>query len=223
MATFLDLCKDLRRESGLSGTGPASVVGQSGMDGKVVEWINDSWYELQSSRNDWRWMWRNNGLVTTTIGQRTYDLPLLGFDFEHLIKESLSIQVTGNANTIIELTLLSWAEFRDLTAFRPVTSGQPSYCAIAPDDSLYLETSPDQQYDIAFEWYEKASYMANNGDAPAMPLPYHRILVEMGLMKYAVHDGAIEVHQVAEKEYRKWLRRLERSQLPDIVGPDSLA
>jgi hypothetical protein len=223
MTTFLELAKTLRQEAGLSGTGPASVVGQSGMDKKVVDWTNDAWYDIQSARNDWAWMWRNNGLVNTTVGQQTYDLPGLGFDAERVIAESVSIQRTGEPNSIISLDMIPYSSFRDMTAFLPVTSSQPIYCAIAPNDHLWLNTLPDRDYTIKFEWYAKPSFMTGNNDIPALPLPYHRMIVELALMKYASHDGAMEVYQVAEKEYRKWMRRLERSQLPDVETTGALA
>lgn len=223
MATFLELAKSLRQEAGLSGTGPAAVTNQSGMDKKVVEWINDSWYDIQSARNDWAWMWRNTGQVVTVVGQQSYNLPLLGFDTEHVISESVSIQRTGEPNSIISLEMIPYATFRDMTAFLPPSSSQPLYCAVAPNDYLWLNTLPDREYTIKFEWYAKPSYLVNSTDIPAMPLPYHRMIVELGLMKYGMHDGAVEVYQAAEREYRKWMRRLERSQLPVAETAGALA
>lgn len=223
MATFLELAGSLHQEAGLSGSGPASVTGQSGMNKKVVDWINAAWYEIQSARAGWKWMWRNTGSVTTTVGVNEYDLAALGFDTDNLVGDSISIQVTGSPNTIIKLDHISYESFREQTAFYPMVSGQPIYSSLTPGDTLVLNTYPDRQYDIKFEWYVRPSFMSDNGDVPGMPLMFHPMIVELALAKYALHDGAPDVYQVAEKEYAMWMRRLERSQLPTVETIGTLA
>ena len=39
---FLDLCQRLVRETGIADDGPATVTGQIGDFGRVVDWINDA-------------------------------------------------------------------------------------------------------------------------------------------------------------------------------------
>ena len=49
MATFLQLCQKLARESGSVSGGamqPTSVLNQSGRLAKVVAWLSDGWVEL---------------------------------------------------------------------------------------------------------------------------------------------------------------------------------
>ena len=48
--TYLELCQTLRREAGVSGVGPASVVDQSGEYLRLVEWIKAAWTEIQLLR-----------------------------------------------------------------------------------------------------------------------------------------------------------------------------
>ena len=219
---FLDLCRELRQESGLSGDGPSAVTGQSGMSKKIVDWINSSVYDLESYRDNWAWMWRT-GSITTTVGQQSYDLPSLGFDANKIVAESLSIERTGEPNTITQFELVSWDIYREKTAFRTANPGQPVFCALAPNDYLYVDTLPDRSYTIKFAWYRKPAYLSTNTDIPTIPVQFHRILVEMGLMKYAAHDGATETYQASNKEYMKWLRRMEASQLPVVEVVSTLA
>ncbi len=53
---YLSLCQRLRKEAGVSGDGPATVVGQTSMYDKLVGWIDTAWQEMQTSRPDWLFM-----------------------------------------------------------------------------------------------------------------------------------------------------------------------
>ena len=57
--TFLELCKRLRAEAGLSGSGPSTVINQTGHYGNVVRWVQQAYslilklYPLDLSVGAW--------------------------------------------------------------------------------------------------------------------------------------------------------------------------
>ena len=71
---FLDLCQRLVQETGIADEGPATVTGQTGDMGRIVNWINDAWLKIQSIRADWNWAW-STGTSTLTAATNTVTLP----------------------------------------------------------------------------------------------------------------------------------------------------
>src|SRR3972149_9074278 len=56
MSTFLELCAKLRQEVSGSGTGPETVIGQSGESKRIVDWIATADEEVQRKHDDWKFM-----------------------------------------------------------------------------------------------------------------------------------------------------------------------
>ena len=223
MSTFLELSVSLRQEAGLSGTGPSSVTGQTGMDKKCVDWINDSWYEIQSAHTDWKFLWQNDGLVNTVANQRAYDLAGLGFDINYIIRQSPRRRITGEPGSDMWLVWYEYEDFRQTFLFGPTRYGIPNSVTIDPSGQMLLDPVPNQAYEVFFEYYAAPAFMAANTDVPTMPVKFHKAIVYRALMKYASHDGATEVYQDAKLNYEMWERRLEAEQLPVPMQYASLA
>ena len=64
MSTYLEICKRVRQEAGIAGTGPASVLNQTGEYKRVVDWVASAWEDLQNKRSDWLWMQGDFTFVT---------------------------------------------------------------------------------------------------------------------------------------------------------------
>jgi hypothetical protein len=223
MSTFLQLCQEVRQEAGLSGTGPSSVQSQVGMDKKVVDWVNDAWYDIQSARPNWRWMWNGDGLITTTAGEFQYDPASFGFVIENIVPESVSITKVGVPSSLTALALVEYDVYRDMTAFTQRNQAFPTVATIAPNNKLILSPTPDDAYEIAFEYYSPPTYLVDNSDIPGLPAKFMKIIVELALVKYAAHDDAVGVMQSAQANYMKWMRRLEAGQLLDVSTSSALA
>ncbi len=53
---FLALCKRTRELAGIAGTGPATVVGQVGELGRLVNWVAKSWIDIQNLHKTWNFL-----------------------------------------------------------------------------------------------------------------------------------------------------------------------
>src|SRR4051812_25396411 len=71
MATFLELCEDLARESGGPAYAPSTVLAQTGRKAQIVEWIRGAWRMVQNSKSNWAFL-RAEFSKSLTIGQTTY-------------------------------------------------------------------------------------------------------------------------------------------------------
>ena len=71
--TFLELCQRMRQECGISGTGPSTVVSQTGNLKRIVDWVNTAWIDIQTTHQDWDWM-RASASFPTVASQAMYEL-----------------------------------------------------------------------------------------------------------------------------------------------------
>jgi hypothetical protein len=68
---FLQLAQKLRQEAGIAGTGPSTTAGQVGELGRVVDWINQAYIDIQEKHDDWNFL-RFEFSLPLTIGQAIY-------------------------------------------------------------------------------------------------------------------------------------------------------
>ena len=124
---FLELSQALRQETGGSGSGPPSVIGQIGESKLYVDWINDAWTYIQNRRAMWRFMWKQ-GSLDLELDKQLYDLPE---DFKSFDDGSIYLYRDGRPHC---MTLLDYACFRD--QFIVPAAGMPRYCCIMPNGKL---------------------------------------------------------------------------------------
>lgn len=212
MPNFLALAQKLHQEAGLAGSGPASVSSQSGMAKNVVDWINDAWYEIQSKRPNWRFMWRSDGLINTVANQRGYDLAGLGFDC-FPVRDSFKRRQTGQLGTEEWMTWYEYENFRASCLFGVERTGLPDSVTVDPSEYLQIDPVPTTDCQIRFEYYARPSYMSLNTDTPTLPVRYHDAIWILGLMKYSAYDENTALFQDSQRKYGTWMNRIEADQL----------
>ena len=205
---FLDLCQRLVRETGIADDGPATVTGQTGDMGRIVNWINDAWLKIQSIRADWNWAW-STGTSTLTAATNTVTLPAT--------VETIKRVSIGQGF----LQALDYNDFAD--NYRVIQDGDPSVYSIKPDGTLCFSSKPTENKTVSYESYATPVALVNNTDVPAMPERYHILIVYEALRCYAQFDEAPELEKRAFLYYEEMLADLERDQLARIGAPEALA
>lgn len=205
---FLGLCQRLVQESGIADDGPPTVTGQVGDFGRIVNWINDAWLKIQSSRGDWNWAW-STGTATLTANTNTITLP-------------------ATVETIQRVSLgqgyLQSEDYNDFAnAYREIQGGDPSIWTIKPDGTLCFNAKPTEDKTVTYESFAVPSSLVNNTDVPALPERYHMLIVYEALRCYAQFDEAPELEKRAFLYYEDMLADLDRDQLARIVAPEGLA
>ena len=204
---FLALCQRTVLESGISETGPSSVIGQTSDLLRMVNWVNDAWFELQASRNQWKWMLKSTGVPIVT-GKNKYQLPS---DVKNIVLDTLCL----NGQRLYELPIPTHNCNERLSTSRP-TGYYLNY-----KDEIVLSSIPDQNYTLSFEYFGKPELLQENLSTPDMPEEYHMIIVWAALREYAMYDEAPELYQKGENNFTKILTRLENNMLPSLqlAGP----
>lgn len=225
MSTFLELCVDLRREAGISGTGPASVINQTGEMQRVVEWILSAYRYVQNLHPTWLFLQTDFSFQTIAgVGNYTPNavaLPELGSWKTDTLTDYLT--ATGiNAEQFMEY--VPWPDFVDayMTGAPSTTQGIPLVFTVKPDQSLQLWPIPNDVYTVRGEYFKRAQTMTANSDEPIIPAQFQDVIVWRALMLYGAFAAADEKYTHGQNEYKQILSRLEMNQLPDMLIADAL-
>ena len=207
---FLQLCQRLRQEVGGTGSGPPTVLNQSGESRLYVDWINQAWKEIQSDRLEWRFMWAQDS-VALPVGAQINALPS---DLKTLDSDSLMLDGS-------RIDLLDYFVFRD--NYRASYSSKPTVCTILPNGQLKTNTVPDQAYTLNFDYWAKPVSLSENTDIPSLPEEYHMLIVYKAMQYYAGYENAGEVYQDGVSRYQAMLPDVELTQLPAMTLPGAIA
>ena len=211
--TFLELCQTLRRECGISGSGPTTVVGQTGEYQRVVNWVAQAWREIQEMRDDWLFMWAA-GTFNTAGATRDYTPASVGVNARRYDMESFVLTDGTGAKR-----LLKWVPYhnwRDIYATATVDDNVPVYITDLPDGSLRLTPAPDAVYPVTFDYYRDTQVLAANTDTPYLPARYHDIIWVKAMGYYAGYEDGREVALDSATRYLPLLAAIETTQLPSV-------
>lgn len=229
---YLQLAQRLSVECGVAGTGPAAVTGQSGMNQKLVNWVNDAWLEIQGMHDNWNWMrepfafntvagtgnYDPNTTTNTVTGSLLTDLRYWWPDTFRCQKVSIGVQD--------EQWLVEWEYqvFRNTYRFNVQVNGRPVVFAIMPNDKkVMLGQIPDDTYQISGEYQTLPVSMSAATDTPAMPSHLHMVIVYKAMQFYGLYEAAPEVLSKGNTEFSRLMNQLEREQLPGMYLGNPLA
>jgi hypothetical protein len=230
MATFLQLCQSVARDSGtVSGTQPTTVTGQTGRLGKIVQFTVQAWTSIQNARGSWLWM-RDEFPATalTVAGTARYtgaswNITDLGEWITEKHGATIYAQAIGVADEC-EIAFVDWLTWRRFYDRGAQTNNRPTCYTISPAGEFCLGPAPDAVYVVGGEYRQTAQILAANADTPNLPSRFHDIIKWRALMLLAEFDEAPTAMATAGSNYTRMLGDLERDQLPRItIGGGPLA
>lgn len=220
----LQLAQRIRKECGISGTGPTTTISQSGEMESVVNWCDDAYEDIQSKYKNWNFLRTEFSIsvtATTTEAGATYtpaavSLPLLN-DWRN---DSLRCYLTSAGVRDEQwLTYVPWDEFRDAMAFgaNRLNVSRPTWFTIKPDKSIRFWPLPNDTYTIVGDYFKMPNVMTADASVPLWPCrEADKAIVWQALMLYGGFESASTVYAYAQHEYNRLMRVLEADQLPPI-------
>jgi hypothetical protein len=222
--TFLELCVDVRRETGGSGSGPATVVNQTGEYERIVNAVADADMLIQELWEDWLFLQGSISIVTIAA-QREYSLSdldgasdvadisttLQKWDPESFVYKPASDDYVP----LSELEYKKWRVRERLGATASIPQDTPHQVVIKPDKSLVFYPTPNDAGPITGDYQKRPTRMTANGSFSAIPAHYRRIIVVRAKMLYAEYEETAFVYNSGERDFNDYLQRLESSELPD--------
>lgn len=217
---FLEICQKTRELAAISGVGPSTTVGQSGEMSRIVNWVAQSWLEIQGLHKTWNFLAKDFSF-TTMEGKGDYTLAEAGVpDLMLWDKYSLRCQRT-DLGFVNRQFMEDWdfVPFRDTYRFNNMVQGRPIRFAIDPKDkSILIAAIPNGEgFTVTGRYWSKPVAFVNDYSVPAMPDQHHMLIAYWALSKYAGYEAATEAKQEAMENKPRLLTMLENDQLPEIT------
>lgn len=222
--TFLEICKRVREEAGISGLGPATVVSQSGEMGRVVSWTRSAYDMIQLQRNNWNWL-RAEFEFDTTLNKYDYTPLEAGITerFSQWDSDTIkSFRTSVGISNEFELGELLYRQYRSVYLTGPQPPGTPICFAVAPDQKLLLGPKPDGVFTVSGQYWKTPQRLSLDADVPEMPAQFHELIVWKALEAYGLYESAGEVIARAQKNITFYMGKLELNQLPDVQMAEPL-
>lgn len=223
----LALVQRLRQECGASGSGPVTTVGQVGEMKRLVDWIDQSWLEIQEKRNNWNWMVEEFSFQSV-VGQFEYTPTEAGIattfaNWRGGDDSMRSFLTSVGVGSEMYMREMNYRSFRDYYLFstRRTSLAQPLEFAVNPKKNLLVGPPPVDVYTIHGEYYTLPTEMVANTDIPSMPPRFHMLIVYKAMTYYGMYEAAPEVVQRGQMGFDEMIKKLEDDQLFDIqmAGP----
>lgn len=215
---FLQLAQMVKRESGLSGGGPVSVLTAVGDDARVVSWVNSAYRMTVLGREDWAF--RRGATSVTTSAASVLPSAFGLTDFLKWVPQGRHYQpavyrASDGIASSGPLRFLPYEIFREHFLVAPPTAGTPQCWSINPSDSaLLLGPSPDASVVVRADYIKAFVPLALDADVPVLPESFHELIVWRGLQEYGGFDAAADVVQRAGQNARDLWLAMAQAQLP---------
>ena len=218
--TYLQLCQKFRKQVGISGTGPAAVTGQSGMNEKITIWVADADEWIQRKWSDWKFLLEPQEIITATAGTRTFTLSTLGITDLAKWKRTSFVRSPGTAN----YQKLSWdmtfEEYLESEYYLGVeeTGDIDRVVVRSSDNALIFIPTPTANTTVWGAYYKTPTRMSADTSETPIPERFREAILYRAKMFYAEHLEDITLYQSAEKDFKDILVQLEADQLEGSRG-----
>lgn len=229
MATYLELVKDLARESGsMDPAAVTTVVGLTGRPAKMAEWVSQAYITIQNNRRDWGWLVSefSNALSIGTAAYTPASFNLTRFsswmgDRDWYAPLSIYDPATGLSDEH-EIPQVSYEYWRSRYGRGDQTItywNRPTEWAVSPRNEIVFGPYPDKAYVIRGQYQKGPQILAANTDVPEMPSRFHNMIVWEAHRLMLLHDGAYQEAQFPMAEMVALRHQLEMDQLPEVTIP----
>jgi hypothetical protein len=195
--TFLQLCQRTAKEVGVGSASvaaiPPTVIGQVGEVSRVVDYVQQSWTELQGNRR-WSFLWETP-TITIPGGASSVpgSVPPDRYDVE-------SAYVTTTSSDGRHMDYLPWDEFRTLYP-RLLTGSSLGVWTVGPDRSIRINgVAPASGHTFTVERWALPTKLRLDTDVPPIDADLHMLIVYMAMRKYATFDEAGTQYKLAAAE-----------------------
>lgn len=227
--TFLQLAQRLREKSGSTGTGPISVLLQTGESLRQVNWIQEAWNEIQMLSANWKWM-RKDFSFQTTVGKSFYLLNNTAgesgiTDFGSWYEDTFRCYTTAlgrnDEQFVPAWNYDTWRDTYDYATQFVVPQRPQIWAEHAKDQAILFGPTPDAVYTITGQYQACPTAMTLDITVPELPAKFHMIIVYRAMMLYGAYEAAPEVFNEGEQGFERLYSLLKLDQLehPSLGEP----
>jgi hypothetical protein len=218
---FLQLAQAVKRESGLSGGGPISVVTAKGDDARIFQWVNWAHRDICLLHESWLFR-RGSAIGQTTVMAMPHDLASPGFglsDFANWKPQSIDYKVSAwrvsdGQQAEQPIAFLPWDDFRSRYVVGTHQPGGIQHWSITPSGEMQVGPTPDSAFSVRADYIKDVVDMTLDSHVPMIPARFHNLIVWRALLEYGGFDSASDVYQRAERNHSTGMPALLQAQLP---------
>ena len=217
MDTFLEITQALRQEVGMGGTGPSSVVGQTGEYKRLCDWVIRSWIEIQELHQEWSFRWGRFNFATDPEQSDPSEYGVCDSGIEAVNPDSLWWYLNSNGVSYKQpLAYLPYENYLQRFGRTYTEPGQPQYLTVLPNFAVKIHPDPDDVYAIGGDFCREAQVLAADADEPYIRSSHRGVILYRAMLLYAEHEEAQSMIATAATEYNQRLNRCRRLFLPQI-------
>lgn len=215
---FLDLAKQVKRESGLGmESSIVSYATATGDDRRMFMWVNWAARDITLAREDWRWRRGMATLASATSQVNTASAfgltDFASWKAANTTYKPSAYRLSDGAGMEQSLSFVDYDTFRQRYMVGVQTPSAAQQWSISPSEEFLLGPTPDTAHFVRADYVKDYVDMSADADIPSMPARFHMLIVWRALMEYGGFDAASEVYQRAERNYTQTWPQLTQSQL----------
>ena len=219
-STYLELCVKFRKLVGISGSGPAAVTSQSGMNEKITIWVADADEHIQRKWEDWKFLLEPKEVITVTASTSTFTLSTLGItDLARWIETSF-VRDPGTADYQRLSYDMSYEDYlkSEMYLGASVTEQLERVFIRSSDNALIFYPTYGSATTVWAAYYKAVTRMSADSSTTPIPTRFEDAILYRAKMFYAEHleDGSL--YMSAETDYDEIMMKLEASQLASFKG-----
>ena len=210
---FLGLVNDVNKRLNEVELTSGNFAATTGYYSFVKEAINSSIRHINQEEYEWPWNHREEE-VTLTAGVSKYSYPL---DAKTINMNTFRIKRNSTfGNATVKLKILPYEEYLDKYVDNEYNSAAsirntPEYIVRTPSRELILVPTPDQEYELVYEYFQLGYDLELHNDVPTLPEQYRNVIVD-GAMYYVYQFRSdTQMASLSQQRYEDGIKYL-RSQ-----------
>jgi len=189
MSTYLALCQKFRKLVGISGSGPAAVIDQSGMNEKITIWVADADEYIQRRWEDWNFLLEPKAIITATAGTNTFTPSVLGIDDLARWRETTFVRDPGTSNYERLAYGMSYEEYLQSEYYlaTEVADKIDRVVIRSSDNAVIFCPTPSAETTIWAAYYKTVTRMSADTSESSIPARFEDAILYRAKMQYAEH------------------------------------
>lgn len=210
---FLELCQNVHKIAAIDGDNIVSVVNQTGMNARIVDWVQRAYEDIQRHRTDWKF---RQQLADIDVVAGQYILSNLRDSMEYLDTRSGSFILDGDTK-VHKLYWIDYSDFYNRYESEERQSGNPLHFSVNNSNDIVLDPVPDADLNVKFYYTASLDFLESNTDEPLIRRAYQDTIIWKAVKYYAEEQEAEGIFQTATMNYKEALNRMELDLRPKPI------
>ena len=209
-STYLALCQKFRKLVGITGSGPSTVTGQSGMNEKITIWVRDAEEWVRNEWEDWDFLFEPKEAITVTASTSTFSLDDLSITDLAFWKEDSFVRDPGTDDYQKLAFDIPYDEYLKSDMYLGATvTGQLERVVIrTSDNALIFYPTYGSATTVWGSYYKAPTVLTSDADTSLIPARLEDVILYRAKMYYAEAFEDVALYESANVDYTRTLTKL---------------